>query len=87
MDLKTKKAKNDNTLKAEQKAHKAFTNFLSANGVNQDNLDYWNYSEVDLDRYLAKFWFGACKFGASESDQQDAEMTDKLYKANALCNF
>ena len=61
LEEKTKKSKNDNTEKVELRAHKAFTNFLVANGCNPDDTDYWNFSEPELDKYLSKFWFGAHK--------------------------
>ena len=59
LDNRTKKCKNDNTIKAEKKPIKHFIKFLPAMGVCEDQTDYWNYEEPILDRYLAKFCFGA----------------------------
>ena len=86
LDYKTKISKNDNTLKAEKKADKAFTNFLVAMGVAEDQTDYWNYTEPELDKYLCKFWFSLRKT-TGEISSLDPENKQQLYKANSLRNF
>ena len=89
LELKSKKCKNDNTIKSERKADKAFTKFLIAMGVDPDKTDYWNYDEPSLDSYLAKFWFGVRK-DVTENSQDaddDPELKDRLYKANSLRSF
>ena len=89
LEIKTKLCKNDNTRKIERCAHKAFTKFLITMGVPEDNTDYWNFTEPELDNYLAKFWFGACKDICEDEDdsQQDPDMKERMYKANSLRNF
>ena len=88
---KTKKLKNDNTEKSKQRAHRAFTNFLIAMGVKQEDTDYWNYTNPELDMYLAKVWFGARKETSETKGPGDAEhddnLSDTMYKANSLRNF
>ena len=61
LEDKSKRCKNDNTLKCEQRADKAFKTFLITNGCNANEVNYWNFSEPTLDKYLAKFWFCASK--------------------------
>ena len=89
LNEKTKKAKNYNTEKAEARAHGAFTKFLIAMDVPEDQTDYWNFTEPELDKYLAKFWFGARKDICEEDSQseQDPELKERFYKANSLRNF
>ena len=59
----------------------------------KENTDFWNYAEHDLDKYLAKFWFGARKNVPTEdSDTEDFEESDKdakrrMYSASTLTNF
>ena len=83
LESKSKQCKNDNTLKSERKADKAFTTFLLAMGV--EDTDYWSYDEPQLNSCLAKFWFGAGKDICDEEDSQDStvESRDRLYKANS----
>lgn len=45
-----------NTIKADKKAHKVFTTWLT---VRKLPLDYWNFSVNDLNKHLSKFWFEA----------------------------
>ena len=40
LDSKSKRCKNENTVKAEKKADKAFHNFLLAMGVAEGDTDY-----------------------------------------------
>ena len=91
LDIRTKKNKNENTLKAERKADKAFTNFLIAMGVPETDVDlaYWNYTEPELDKYLAKFWFSARKstIDTTANSEEDPDKKQQLYKANTLRNF
>ena len=90
-EQKTKKLKNDNTKKCEDRAHRAFTTFLIANGVEENNTDYWYYSEPELDKFLAKFWFGARKdFNEVEGQfdsEEDPDLKSRMYKASSLRNF
>ena len=85
----SKKTKNDNTIKTEKWIDKAFMTFLTTMGVDEKNLDYWNYTKPELDTYLDKFWFGARKNVDMDTPdlEQDDNMTGMLYKANSLCNF
>ena len=87
LELKSQKSKNENTVKAERKAHKAFTNFLIVMGVQEENCDYWHFTEPELDGYLSKFWFGVHKAPAEDSQDDDPELKQQLYKANSLRNF
>ena len=90
LETKSKKCKNDNTIKCERRADKAFTTFLIAMGVPENETDYWNYTEPELDNFLAKFWFGARKYipeGKDDSEPADPEITERMYKANSLCNI
>ena len=92
LDDKSKRCKNDNTLKCEQRADKAFKTFLITNGCNENGVDYWNFSEPTLDKYLAKFWFCAHKNANDEedistTDEGDPELKQHFYKANSLRNF
>ena len=89
LESKSKKCKNFNTLKSERKADKAFRKFLVAMGVKEDQTDYWNYEEPELDKFLAKFWFGARKDICDDDDSQDinTEPKDRLYKATSLRSF
>ena len=86
LDIKTKRNKNENTLRAEKKADKAFTNFLIAMGLPEDGLEYWNFTEPELDNYLAKFWFSARKTSSENSQECDNDKKEHLYKANSLRN-
>ena len=65
ISLKRKKSENQNTVKSEERANRAFQRFLSQ--CNVDSTEYWFYTEPELDNYLAKFYLGARKF-ASETD-------------------
>ena len=56
---KQEAGKNKNTTKTDERANRAFRNFLKDNG--ESNLDYWNYEEPELDSFLSRFWFGARK--------------------------
>ena len=88
LEDKIKCSKNQNTEKSEKRAHRAFTKFLIAMGCEEDATDYWNFSERDLDKYLSKFWLGACKDICEDNfDEKDTEMKDRMYKANSLRNF
>ena len=90
LEIKTKKSKNQNTEKTENRADKAFTNFLIAMGCSPDETDYWNFTEPELDTYLAKFWFGARKDGNDEETtdaESDPQLKSRMYKANTLKNF
>ena len=90
LNQKTKICKNDNTEKSERRAHSAFTKFLVAMGVPEEQTDYWNFTEPELDNYLAKFWFGARKDicdDDSQDTEEDPELKQWLYKANTLRNF
>ena len=94
LEEKSKKQKNKNTQKSEITATNAFQKFLLAAGVDEANIDFWNYSEEDLDKFLAKFWFGGRKIDLTEenSDEEDFENSDKnathpMYLANTLINF
>ena len=87
---KLKKCKNQNTENCDKRANKAFINFLLANG--QTDTDYWNFTEPELDKYLAKFWFGArkdiCEGETEETnDNDDPNMKNRMYKASSLRNF
>ena len=89
LEEKSKKSKNDNTIRCEQRTDKAFRNFLLGNGCDQNDLDYWYFSEPRLDKYLSKFWFCARKNITCEEDSQeeDPELKQQSYKANSLRNF
>ena len=91
LDDKTKKSQNDNTLKCEQRADKAFRNFLVANGCDQNELDYWNFTEPTLDKYLSKFRFSARKSNFTDDEEsthdEDPELRQQFYKVNSLKNF
>ena len=94
LEEKCKKQKNKNTLKSETTTTNAFQKFLLATGVEKENLDFWNYSEEDLDKFLAKFWFGARKnIPDDDSDAEDFESNDDkhakdcMYSASTLINF
>ena len=90
LEIKTKKCKNENTEKSEKRADKAFTNFLITIGCDPNQTDYWNFTEPELDGYLAKFWFGARKDiceGKSEDNSEDPYTKKRMYKANTLHNF
>ena len=54
LEEKSKKCKNYNTMKAEERADKAFKTFLVSNGCDEKNTDYWNFDEPTLDKYLSK---------------------------------
>ena len=79
--------KNRNTTKTEERADRAFRRFLSQCG--ETDLNYWNYTEPDLDAYLSKFWFGARKDPDSDykSDNEDPERKQLMYSANTMKNF
>ena len=84
---KQQAGKNLNTTKTEERADRAFRNFLSQCG--EVNLDYWRYEEPELDNYLSKFWFGARKNPESdyESDNDDPERQNLMYSANTMKSF
>ena len=87
LENKTKKSKNDNTLKCEQRVDKAFKNVLIANGCDKNELDYWNFTEPTLDKYLSKFWFSTCKNIGNDdkksTNQGDPELKQQLHNANS----
>ena len=91
LEFKTKKAKNENTEKTEKRANKAFTNFLIVMGCPPDKTDYWNFTEPELDSYLAKFWFGSrkdiCEGDTVTNEEEDPQQKNRMYKANTLKNF
>ena len=78
---------NKNTKHSEDRAHSAFTKFLSQTG--KTDLDYWLYEEDELDIMLEKFWFGARKDGDTDylSDHDDDQKTKLMYSANTMRNF
>ena len=62
--------------------------------MDKENLEYWYYTEPELDNCLAKFWFGARKDlgeGHDDNEQQDSEedpnKRERMYKASSLRNF
>ena len=67
LDKKLKEGQNENMVKSEKKAHKAFTHYLSQNGA--VDLNYWFFEEPELDNWLAKFWLCVRK----EEDDSDSE--------------
>ena len=71
LEQKAKQSKNKNTERSEKRANTAFTKFLEACGLKDDELEYWKFSPEDLDTHLAKFWFGARKDSADFSDEDD----------------
>ena len=90
LDKKSKQCKNINTEKSDMRAHRAFTKFLEAYGKTGEDLEYWNYTESELDNFLSKFWFGARKDTSDENDEnedEDPENKKGLYTANSLRNF
>ena len=87
LDKKLKEGQNENTVKSERKAHKAFNRFLIENGA--DDLEYWLFEEPELDNWLAKFWLCVRK---SDDDtdserEEDPEQKDRMYSANTLRSF
>ena len=54
--LKKARLRNQNTFNAEKHADKAFKQFLQENGAK--SVEYQLYTERELDKMLAKFWFG-----------------------------
>ena len=88
LEEKSKKCRNHNTMKAEEHADKAFRTFLVWNGCDENNTDYWNFDEPTLDKYLSKFWFYTRKNTTNpDSQEEDPEIKEQLYKANSLKNF
>ena len=59
MDIKQKTIdqKNSNSLKNEKKSVDAFKAYLKEIGV--ENNDFFVYTEDELDRHLATFWWNA----------------------------
>ena len=49
---------NKNSVKNEEKAIKCFKAFLSAN--KEEDTDFFEYPDEKLDKWLAKFYWGAC---------------------------
>ena len=89
LEKKLKDGQNENTVKSEKKAHKAFNRFLIENGA--DNLEYWFFEEPELDNWLAKFWLCVRK-SDEETDSEreetgDPEQKDRMYSANTLRSF
>ena len=84
---KQEAGKNRNTTKTEEHADQSFCRFLSQ--CREEDLQYWNYSESDLDAYLSKFWFGARKDPDSdyESDENNPDHKELMYRANTMKNF
>ena len=91
LEIKSKAQKNVNTDKSEKRADKAFRNFLIPCGREENDCDYWDFTEESLDDYLAKFWFGARKSIIvdidEDEDEQDKEKKNRLYSANTLKNY
>ena len=57
MLAKQHELQNKNSIKNEKKAEKACKEYLHA--ADEDNVDLFTYTEAELDRHLAKFWFAA----------------------------
>ena len=88
LEKKLKDGQNENTVRSEQKAHKAFNRFLIENNVT--DLDYWFYEEPQLDKWLAKFWLCVRKPDDSDTESDVEEDPDKktnMYSANTLRSF
>ena len=56
-------------------------------GVPEEKTNYWNFTEPELENYLAKFWFEARKDIYGDKDNDDPDIKDRMYKANSLRNF
>lgn len=56
LEQKREHLKNHNTIKANEKAHRIFTNWLA---IRKLDLNYWDFSVEELDKHLTKFWFEA----------------------------
>ena len=84
---KQEAGKNKNTTKTDERANRAFRNFLKDNG--ESNLDYWNYEEPELDSFLSRFWFGARKDPNDDyvSDNEDPDRKSLMYSANTIRSF
>ena len=91
LEAKSKKQKNRNTEKSERTVDNAFKKFLIACGVLDDQTNYWEYEAENLDKYLAKFWFGARKDASSDTEEDDTnfdpELKSKKYTASSLRNY
>ena len=90
LDKKLREGQNENTVKSEKKAHKAFTRYLSQNGA--EDLNYWFFEEPELDNWLAKFWLCVRKEeddtdSETESQQDDHDRKTQMYSANSLRLF
>ena len=66
---------NQNTLKNEKKAERAFKEFLEECG--QENTNFYVYTESELDLHLAKFCFSALK--KKDGDMYKASSLDTLW--------
>ena len=86
-EIHPKQHNNKNTTKTEEHANNVFQKFLQQLG--KDNLEYWYYHEEELDKILAKFWYGAYKDPDSdyESDPEDPQKISLMYCANTMKNF
>lgn len=69
---KRKKLINHNTVKADKKAEKVFTSWLTQRGI---HTDYWDLSVQELDDLLSKFYF------------EERTIEGEMYKTSSLGNL
>ena len=57
IEAKQLKLENKNTQKNEQKAARAFRNYLVEQGL--ENTDFYTFTQAELDHHLNTLWFNA----------------------------
>ena len=87
ISVKKRKSENQNTVKSEERVNRAFQRFLAQCDVK--STDYWYFTEPELDKHLAKFYLGACKFSTDEDAtfDEDPDQKSRKYSANSLKIF
>ena len=59
IEEKQKELQNPNTTNNEKKAVRAFKNYLAEQGL--EDIDFFYYTESELDKHLRTFWFNTKK--------------------------
>ena len=73
LKAKMNELENQNSINAEKHADRAFKSFLAY--ANAPSDEYHLFEEAELDKWLAKFWYGA------------RTSNDELYSVNLLKSF
>ena len=91
LEKRLRDGQNENKVKSEAKAHRAFQSLLSPEWSHRSET-IGILKSLKLDNWLAKFWLCVCKEedetdSESESQDQDPHRKSQMYSANTLQSF